>query len=54
MATVGRYTVDDRIEAFEEALGLIDQLHDALGVGMGGNRHFQSAAPPEVEGAGSG
>ena len=33
IATVGCYTIDDRIEA-QEALGLVNQLRDSIGVGM--------------------
>jgi hypothetical protein len=50
---VARYTIDDRIEALEEALGLIDQRRHALRVGMGAD-HFESTALPEFGGAGGG
>jgi|SRR5688572_20758990 hypothetical protein len=51
IATVGRYTIDDRIEAPEEPLGLNDQLRQRLRVGMGGHRYFEPTALPDLEGA---
>ena len=47
---IGRYAIDDPIQTVE-ALRLIDELRDALGVGMEGDRYFEPTALPELEGA---
>lgn len=39
-ATVGCYAIDDRNEA-QEALGLVDQVRDSIGVGMVYDRNFE-------------
>jgi hypothetical protein len=41
IATVGGYTIDDRIEAFEKVLLLDGQLRDALPVRMGSHRNLE-------------
>lgn len=49
IATVGRYAVDDLIEAVEAA-GLIDESREALLVGIGGDRYLGATVLPEPEG----